>query len=234
MGMINVKSVSKSFGMKEVLRDINLDIEPGEFTAIVGPNGSGKSTLLRIISPLLRPNSGQVTVAGLDLNTKAHTVRQILGVVSHHTLLYDNLTAYENLLFYAHLYSITDYATRINMVLDKVNLTDSKDTLVRTYSHGMQQRLSIARAILHNPRVILFDEPHTGLDQTNSIILDKILQSRSAAGNTVMLITHDIKHALALCDKIVVLHKGKVEYQERTTQISYDEFASKYHEITNV
>ena len=132
MGMINVKSVSKSFGMKEVLRDINLDIEPGEFTAIVGPNGSGKSTLLRIISTLLRPNSGQVTVAGLDLNTKAHTVRQILGVVSHHTLLYDNLTAYENLLFYAHLYSITDYATRINMVLDKVNLTDSKDCLLYT------------------------------------------------------------------------------------------------------
>ena len=110
MCMINVKSVSKSFGMKQVLKNITLNIAPGEFTTLIGPNGSGKTTLLRIIATLLRPNSGQVTIAGLDLNTSSHAVRQLLGVVSHHTLLYDNLTAYENLLFYARLYSIKDYA----------------------------------------------------------------------------------------------------------------------------
>ena len=232
--MINIKSVSKSFGMKQVLKDITLNIEPGEFTTLVGPNGSGKTTLLRIIATLLRPNSGQVTIAGLDLNTRSHAVRQLLGVVSHHTLLYDNLTAYENLLFYARLYSIKDYANRISLVLDKVDLTESKDILVRTFSHGMQQRLSIARAILHNPRVILFDEPHTGLDQNNSVRLDQILQSTSTSGNTVLMITHDIKHALALSDKIAVLHKGEVVYQGSTTQLSFDEFAHKYHEIINV
>ena len=107
--MINVKSVSKSFGMKQVLKDVTLNIAPGEFTTLVGPNGSGKTTLLRIIATLLRPNSGQVTIAGFDLNTRSHAARQLLGIVSHHTLLYDNLTAYENLLFYARLYSIKDY-----------------------------------------------------------------------------------------------------------------------------
>ena len=120
------------------------------------------------------------------------------------------------------------------MVLDKVDLTESKDILVRTFSHGMQQRLSIARAILHNPRVILFDEPHTGLDQNNSVRLDQILQSTSTSGNTVLMITHDIKHALALSDKIAVLHKGEVVYQGSTAQLSFDEFAHKYHEIINV
>ena len=229
--MINIRSVSKSFGMKQVLRDINLDIAPGEFTTLVGPNGSGKTTLLRIIATLIRPNSGQVTVDGLNLNTRAHTVRRLLGVVSHQTLLYDNLTAYENLFFYARLYNINDYVQHINMVLDKVDLTAWKDALVGTFSHGMQQRLSIARALLHNPRVILFDEPHTGLDQNNSIRLDEILQSTVLSGNTVLMITHDLKHALALSHKIAVLHKGKIAYQESTANLSLDAFTYKYHEI---
>jgi len=229
--MINIRSVSKSFGMKQVLRDINLDIAPGEFATLVGPNGSGKTTLLRIIATLLRPNSGQVIVDGLDLNTRAYTVRQLLGVVSHQTLLYDNLTAYENLFFYARLYNINDYVQHINLVLDKVDLTAWKDALVGTFSHGMQQRLSIARALLHNPRVILFDEPHTGLDQNNSIRLDEILQSTVLSGNTVLMITHDLKHALASSHKIAVLHKGKIAYQGSTANMSLDAFTYKYHEI---
>ncbi len=229
--MINIKSVSKSFGMKPVLRNTTLDIAPGEFTALIGPNGSGKTTLLRIIATLLRPNTGQVTVAGLNPDTRAYTVRQMLGVVSHQTLLYDNLTAHENLLFYARLYNISDYAERISMVLNEVDLTNWKDTLVRKFSHGMQQRLSIARAILHKPKVILCDEPHTGLDQKASIRLDEILQSTAASGNTVLMITHDLKHALALSDKVAILHKGQIAYHGYTADLSLDAFANQYHEI---
>jgi len=161
--MIVVKKLVKRFGPITVLRELDLEISSGEFVALLGPNGAGKTTLLRILATLSKPNSGLVKVASYKLPEQAIYVRAQLGVVSHQPLLYGDLTAEENLNFYSRLYNIA--SARREQVLELVGLASRKNDLVRTFSRGMQQRLAIGRAILHSPRILLLDEPHTGLDQ---------------------------------------------------------------------
>jgi heme exporter protein A len=163
--MIEVKKLVKRFGLKTVLRGVDFHVERGEFVALLGPNGAGKTTFLRILSTLARPSLGEVKVAGYRLPHEAAQVRARLGVVSHMPLLYGDLTAAENLEFYARMYGITNYQPRITEVLNLVGLESRRHDLVRTFSRGMQQRLAIGRAVLHDPEVMLFDEPYTGLDQ---------------------------------------------------------------------
>ena len=231
--MINIKSISKSFGPKIVLDDINLNISSGQFTTIIGPNGSGKTTLLQIIATLLTPTTGQITINGLNTSANAHAIRHILGIISHKTFLYDNLTAFENLLFYAHLYNINDIKARINTVLNIVDLSESKDVLVKTFSHGMQQRLSIARCILHDPSIILCDEPYTGLDQNSSNNLTELLRSMSCSGSTILMITHNLHNVLELSDNLIILHKGKIAAQQPIINHSINELTQQYNEIIN-
>jgi heme exporter protein A len=163
--MIEVRQLVKTFGLKPVLRGMDFQAEPGEFVALVGPNGAGKTTFLRILATLSRPSMGVVRVAGYSLPGQAAAVRRRLGVVSHQPLIYGDLTAYENLYFYGKMYGTRELKPRIESVLELVGLLARQRDLVRKFSRGMQQRLAIGRAILHNPQVLLFDEPHTGLDQ---------------------------------------------------------------------
>ncbi len=172
--MIIVKKLVKRFGPLTVLRELDLEVSSGEFVALLGPNGAGKTTLLRILATLSKPNSGLVKVASYKLPEQAVYVRKQLGVVSHLPMLYGDLTAEENLAFYSRLYNVAPQ--RREQVLDLVGLSSRKNDLVRTYSRGMQQRLAIGRAILHSPRILLLDEPHTGLDQEAGEILDKVLR----------------------------------------------------------
>src|SRR5258708_3593369 len=161
--MIETRSLKKSFGLRPVLRGVDLEVAPGECLALMGPNGAGKTTLLRILATLSKPSAGAVIVAGLPLPAAAGQVRRRLGVVAHQTLLYSDLTAEENLQFYARLYGLADARPRIAAVLEQVGLAHRRHDLVRTFSRGMQQRLAIARALLHDPEVLMFDEPDTGL-----------------------------------------------------------------------
>ena len=208
--MIHVKKLVKRFGLKTVLKGMDFTVEQGEFVALIGPNGAGKSTFLRILSPLPRPSLGTVNVAGYDLPKQAAEVRQRLGVVSHMPLLYVDLTAAENLKFYGKMYNIADLDARIDEVLEMVGLTKRRDDLVRTYSRGMQQRLAIGRAVIHDPDVMLFDEPYTGLDQDASSMLDGVLRTVAARGRTVVMTSHDLARTEDLATRFDVLTRGKI------------------------
>ena len=157
--MIEVKKLVKRFGLKIILRGLDFSVEPGEFVALLGPNGAGKTTFLRILATLSRPSLGEVKVAGYNLPAQSAQVRAKLGVVSHLPLLYPDLTAEENLLFYGRMYGVENMSARITEVLEMVGLENRRKDLVRTFSRGMQQRLAIGRAVIHDPEVMLFDEP---------------------------------------------------------------------------
>jgi len=196
--MIEVRQLVKAFGPKVVLRGLNFDVGEGEFVALLGPNGAGKTTFLRILATLSRPKMGKVVLGGWQLPSQAGAVRRILGVVSHQPLLYGDLSAEENLRFYARMYGLEDGEARIAEVLRLVGLHRRRRDLVREFSRGMQQRLAIGRAILHRPKVLLFDEPHTGLDQEAAGMLDGLLREVAAEGRTVVMTSHDLLRAARL------------------------------------
>ena len=208
--MIKVRKLVKRFGLKTVLRGMDFSVDDGEFVALIGPNGAGKTTFLRILASLARPSMGAVNVAGFQLPKDAADVRRRLGVVSHQPLLYVDLTATENLKFYGRMYNLPDVDTRINEVLEMVGLASRRDALVRTYSRGMQQRLAIGRAVLHDPSVMLFDEPYTGLDQDASTMLDEVLRTVAARGRTVVMTSHDLARTEDLATRFDVLSRGKI------------------------
>ena len=208
--MIEVKKLVKRFGMKAILRGLDFQVQPGEFVALLGPNGAGKTTFLRILASLSRPSLGEVKVAGYRLPHQAAQVRARLGVVSHMPLLYGDLTAEENLEFYARMYGLTETQARITDVLNMVGLESRRKDIVRTFSRGMQQRLAIGRAVLHDPDVMLFDEPYTGLDQDASEMLDDVLRSVAAQGRTVVMTSHDLARAEELATRFDVLSRGVI------------------------
>ncbi len=229
--MIETRSLTKTFGLQPVLRGVELDIAEGGCVALMGPNGAGKTTLLRILATLARPSLGQVRVAGLALPKQAEQVRRRLGVISHQPLLYGDLTAEENLHFYAKLYGLTNPAPRIMAMLERVGLAARRRDLVRTFSRGMQQRLAIGRGLLHDPEVVLLDEPYTGLDPAGAALLDEIMHELRAKGRTVLLITHNLAHGFALADRAVILAKGKIVFGAGRGEMDAAEFGRRYDAI---
>ncbi len=177
---------------------------------MLGPNGAGKTTFLRILASLSRPTAGEVSVAGYRLPGQAAAVRRNLGVVSHLPLLYGDLTADENLRFFGKMYGVLDLGSRIDQILELVGLLARRRELVRTFSRGMQQRLAIGRAILHDPDVLLFDEPHTGLDQDACDMLDGLLREVSGQGRTIVMTSHDLARVEDLASRFDVLSRGVV------------------------
>ena len=208
--MITVKKLIKRFGLKTVLRGVDFAVEPGEFVALLGPNGAGTTTFLRILASLSRPSLGEISIAGYKLPQEAAKVRARLGVVSHLPLLYGDLSAEENLRFYARMYNIMNRELRITEVLEMVGLEARRRDLVRTFSRGMQQRLAIGRAVLHDPDVVLFDEPYTGLDQDASSMLDDVLKTVAAKGRTVVMTSHDLARVEDLATRFDILSRGVV------------------------
>ncbi len=226
--MIKVRQLIKRFGMKTVLRGLDFDVQPGEFVALLGPNGSGKTTFLRILSSLSHPSLGEVYIAGYRLPHQSASVRARLGVVSHLPLLYGDLTAEENLRFYGRMYGIQTLDERIIEVLEMVGLEIRRRDLVRTFSRGMQQRLAIGRAVLHDPDVMLFDEPYTGLDQDASVMLDDILRSVAAQGRTIVMTSHDLVRAENLATRFDILSHGVVTASASRKEIGKSSLLSFY------
>lgn len=230
--MIEIKNVTKQFGLNPVLRGVNLQINVGEFITLVGSNGAGKSTLLRIVATLAKPTSGTVTIGGYPLHSHAHQVREHIGLVSHQSLLYGDLSAAQNLDFFARLYQLSNRVQLINDALARVGLLARQRDPVSTFSRGMMQRLTLARATLHQPDVLLLDEPYTGLDQDATILLDQLLQQEHQCGRTILLITHNLTRGLDLCDRIVILNQGKIVQEVDRTTMTTDQFIPLYHQVT--
>ncbi len=233
---IQMQGVAKVFGFRSVLRGIDVAIEAGQSVTLFGPNGAGKTTLMRLISTMARPTIGQIQINGYDSVRYASAIRALLGVVSHRSLLYPDLTAKENLQFYGRLYAIRpdQRRERIDALLEAVGLTKRAGDLVATYSRGMEQRLSIARALLHEPPIMLLDEPYTGLDQAASASLDDVLATVRTAGRTILMTTHNIERGLAHADRVLILARGKIAFEALRDDIQADSFANTYAEITGM
>ena len=228
--IITVRKLVKRFGLKTVLRGMDFSVAPGEFVALLGPNGAGKTTFLRILSSLSRPTLGQVSIAGFSLPHQAAAVRRRLGVVSHLPLLYGDLTADENLRFFARMYDIAHADERISDVLEMVGLASRRRDLVRTFSRGMQQRLAIGRAVLHDPEVMLFDEPHTGLDQDACQMLDKVLQEVAARGRTVVMTSHDLARVGDLASRFDILSRGVITSSIQRSEMDPNNLLNYYRQ----
>jgi len=211
--MIRVRGLVKSFGRHAVLRGLDLDVNRGECLALVGPNGAGKTTLLRILAALSKPTAGSVQVAGTNLGEGAIPLRRQIGFLSHEPLLYGDLSAEENLRFYGQMYDVPNLRDRISFMLRQVDLERSRHALVRTFSRGMKQRLSIARALLHDPPVLLLDEPYTGLDRRSAAMLDQVLQEAGGSARTVMLTTHNLERGLGKSQRVALLVNGTIAYE---------------------
>jgi heme exporter protein A len=226
--MIEVSHLVKRFGPKTVLRNLEFQVAQGEFVALLGPNGAGKTTFLRILSSLSRQTLGNVKIAGFSLPHQSAAVRRKLGVVSHQPLLYGDLSAEENLVFYARMYGIQAYASRVSEILDLVGLAARRRDLVRTFSRGMQQRLAIGRSVLHDPEVLLLDEPHTGLDQDACDMLDAVLLQVAARGRTLVMTSHDLSRVSDLASRFDVLTRGRIQASIQRADLPVDGLLTFY------
>jgi len=220
--MINVKNISKSFASKHALQDITFQIQRGQFVTLLGANGAGKTTLTRILATLTRPTRGTARIAGHAIDKEPIAVRRQIGVMSHFSFLYGDLSAEENLHFYGKMYAVQNLQNRIDELLRQVNLHTRRYDLVRTFSRGMQQRLSLARAILHHPNILLLDEPFAGLDVNAHKMLNDLLHNFIAHDSTVLLTTHDIDYAVKNSHRLIIIKGGIVVADDSTASITTD------------
>lgn len=219
-------NIGKKYGDLTALRDIDLKVDKGDFLILLGPNGAGKTTLIKILSGLIGPTTGKATVGGEAVTDPA--VRSKVGVISHKSFLYENLTAIENLVFYGELYGVPEVESKAMELLKSVELEERKDGLVKTFSRGMVQRLSIARALVADPEFIFLDEPFTGLDQHSTDIFRKLLVDMHLRGKTVIMITHDIPIAMTMATRAMILAGGRKVHDEPVSGMSEEEFRKIY------
>jgi heme exporter protein A len=218
--LIAIDNVHKRYGPKSVLRGVDFHVEAGQVAALLGANGAGKTTLLRLIAGLAKPDRGVVSLSGVQVTRTLHELRRYIGLVSHLPLLYDNLSAWENLMFFARMYDLRHAAQRVEAVLHAVDLWPRRHDPVRTYSRGMVQRLAIGRAVLHDPPVLLLDEPDTGLDPASAELLHDLIRSLGATNRAILLTTHNLDRAIAWADTVCILSNGIIEHQQPTTGLT--------------
>jgi len=227
MNEIEVQNLNKYFGRRQVLKQINFSVKKGAFLSIFGPNGAGKTTLVKILSTLERPTDGEVTIAGAVLGQDPTDIRKRIGLISHSPLLYLDLSAYENLEFYGTLYGVPDLKERAKFLLEQVELTHRRHDLVRTFSKGMQQRLAIARALMHQPSILFLDEPYSGLDPHAVDILDGLIDS-IRGDHTFIMVSHNLEKGLSLCSDAMILEGGRIIFHEEKADIDVEQFQEVY------
>jgi len=226
--IIKAGKISKKIGDQAILTDIDLEIPDGQFLAVLGPNGAGKTTLMKVLSLLVKPTSGHLEINGVDAEENQIQLRRQMGFVAHQTFLYSHLTAIENLAFYGKMYEVPRLQKRIVQVIKEVGLQYVLGDPVRTFSRGMQQRLAIARAILHSPDVLFLDEPYTGLDQQAMEILNQVLRGLQKERRTVIMVTHNFDQGLSLCDQAVIMVKGRLVYRAGRDELLARDFKQVY------
>lgn len=225
---IEVRHLRKAFGTLKAVDGIDFELKQGEFLTVFGPNGAGKTTLIKILAGLTQPSSGTAKVAGFDVAEGHPEMRKEIGIISHATALYADLTPLENLIFFARMHGLKQPEDRALKVIDEVGLSPRRNDRVRTFSRGMLQRLSIARAVLHDPAILFLDEPFTGLDLHATNVLKEHLQRLHDRHRTILMTTHDISCGLEMCDKVALQVQGKFAFLENITDIDKDQFESIY------
>jgi len=211
---VDARGLTKVYGRQRALAGVDLTLRAGEATALLGPNGAGKSTLVGILSTMVSPTAGTVRYGGAEPTSTAtrddDELRRAIGVIAHESLCYGDLTGRENLIFFARLYGVADAPHAADALLTRVGLADAAGRAARTYSRGMLQRLAVARAIVHQPKLLLADEPFTGLDRDGVALLSEILREERARGCILVVVTHDFDAVSSLVDHVVVLARGRV------------------------
>jgi heme exporter protein A len=221
---LRISHLTKRFGTFRAVSDLTLQIEEGQFVSLFGPNGAGKTTLLKLVAGLLKPSSGTIS---LRFNGSGPERRNV-GYVSHQSLLYQEMTGIENLLFYSRLYGVARPRERSRRVLARMGLSGAGEQLVREYSRGMKQRLTLGRALLHEPSLLLLDEPYVGLDQQGNRLLTGILRGLKDGAHTVLLVTHNLSEGLELCDRVLIQHRGSLVYDRASDGLGRREVEAAY------
>lgn len=228
--LIEAKGVSRHFGRRTVLKDLDIKVSDGEVVALMGPNGAGKTTLLRILATLIEPTSGSVLINGVDVYDDPVVARRTIGMVGHSTYTYDDMSALENLRFYWSMNGLPSRGFEENgkKILQRVGLSHRMNDRAAIFSRGMRQRLALARAIVHSPRILLLDEPFSSLDQKGVDILSQILSEERAQGCAIMIVTHDIQRISALADRADILSGGRISKSFNAQSIRSGELAAGY------
>lgn len=218
---IVTSNLVKEYGSFRALDDVALSIDQGDLFCLLGPNGAGKSTLIRILTGLIKPTSGDVNVSGMDLKTEAKQVREKVGLISERVILYDRLSPFENLLFFASMLRMDRKSAveRIHLLLEKVGMSDWKDKPVRIFSTGMKQRVNFVRALLHEPSILFMDEPTLGLDPQSTRTIRNMVKELNESGITIVLTTHIISEAEHIAKSVGIMHKGKLVSSGRIEDI---------------
>ncbi len=217
--LVQIRGLEKSYGPNAVLRGVDLDAHANEVLTLFGPNGAGKTTLLRILATLTRPDSGTVSIDGRDITQAGEAVRQVTGAALHSPMLYGHLTVRENLLFHARMFRVPRRDERIAEVAEIMQIQDRLDDLARELSNGLQRRVSLARALLHRPRLLLLDEPETGLDDTAIQLLDNVIGEYRQDRRAVIMTTHSLQRGLELGNRVGIISSGRIAHYGATSTI---------------
>ena len=232
MALVESHALTRAFGARQAVAGVDLAVDAGECLALFGPNGAGKTTLLRLLAGLLRPTSGTATIGGVALPGGAAARAQV-GLISHQSMLYPALTARENVTFSARLHGVRAPGEAAMRALASLRVADRADTPVRALSRGLQQRVSVARALVHDPRVLLLDEPFTGLDDSGASALTETLATLARSGAAVLLVTHAVREGLALATHVAVLRRGSlVLHEPRIAAGEPESFTARYRALS--
>jgi heme exporter protein A len=226
-----IREVSQRYGGRWALAKASLEVPAGQCLSILGPNGAGKTTLLHVLATLILPTAGDVVIGGASLKTNPADLRQHVGLVAHQPLLYPHLTVLENLSFFARLYHLPHWPGRAEDLLKRVRLWSQRHQPLHALSQGQKQRVAIARALLHDPDILLLDEPYAGLDLRAAERLDKLLDDLTGLGHTTLITTHDLQRGLERSDQLLILAEGRVVYQAHTHDITLETLQATYQQV---
>jgi heme exporter protein A len=227
--IVEATELTREFGPRRAVAGVTFSLAAGECLALFGPNGAGKTTLLRVLAGLLKPTSGSARISGIPL-PGGPLARSRVGLISHHTMLYEALSARENVAFSARLYGIHDARASVEDSLRRMSMLERADAPIRSLSRGMQQRVSIARAMVHSPQLVLADEPYSGLDESGARALTAVLQELRSAGTAIIVVTHNLVEGLSLATHVAVMQRGKFARYDSARDIDPRSYASTYRE----
>ena len=232
--IINVQGLNKAYGRNKIFQNLDLVINYGEVCALIGINGSGKTTLLKILSTLTKPDSGSLSISGLTSRKNGEDIRKLVGLVTHNHLLYNQLTGYENLKFVGELYRVQNIDEKIKELSSLLKLDKVLDKRTEYLSHGFQKRVSIARALIHNPLLLLLDDPESNLDHLSKTVLFEMIKRFKESGKTILVTTHNIETIVNIADRILLVSKNKISLDQTiNTQIDSQQIATIYKKLNN-